>query len=85
VPDPPRYHSNASRKPRVAPGDLPSAIGVAAGPDDTMPIGTAFGAGWIGPEGGPPEAVWRLVIRGEALEGRYALRDGVFIELAEEA
>ena len=32
MPDPPRYYSTASRKPRVAPGDLPFAIGVTAGP-----------------------------------------------------
>jgi hypothetical protein len=46
----------------------------------------AFGDGWIGSaEEGTPEQVWRLVVRGEALEGRYALRGGVFVELTEGA
>jgi hypothetical protein len=46
----------------------------------------AFGAGWIGTTAdGSLEAVWRLVVRGEAMEGRYALRDGAFVELAEGA
>jgi hypothetical protein len=48
--------------------------------------GMAFGAGWIGSdEDGTLEAVWRLVVRGQALEGRFALRGGVFVALAEEA
>jgi hypothetical protein len=89
MPDPPRYHSNASRRPRVAPGELPCAIGVTAELDDSEPIGLAFGVGWIQPDGqeggGPLESVWRLVVRGEAIEGRFALRGGVFVELAEEA
>src|SRR4051812_44702477 len=41
-----RYHSNASNRPHVAPGDLPCTIGVTAGPDDSEPIGLAFEAGW---------------------------------------
>ncbi|HEX8199489.1 MAG TPA: hypothetical protein VF590_03315 [Isosphaeraceae bacterium] len=46
----------------------------------------AFGAGWAGSaEEGTLEAAWRLVARGEALDGRWALRGGAFVELAEEA
>jgi hypothetical protein len=49
-------------------------------------VGLAYGAGWIGSaEEGTLEQAWRLVVRGEALEGRWALRAGAFVELAEEA
>jgi hypothetical protein len=59
---------------------------VTASHDDSEPIGMAFGAGWIGSaEDGTLEVCWRLIVRGDALEGRYALRGGVFVELAEEA
>ena len=34
---------------------------------------------------GRPEQAWRLVVRGGAIEGRFALRGGAFVELAEEA
>jgi hypothetical protein len=51
---------------------------------ERMPVGTAYGAGWIGSAGeGTLKACWRLVVRGETLDGRYALRGGVFVELAE--
>ena len=33
MPDPPRFYSTASLKPRVGPDELPCAIGVTAGPD----------------------------------------------------
>jgi hypothetical protein len=39
------YYSNASRAPRVEPGDLPGSIGVIRSPDDTMTIGIAFEVG----------------------------------------
>ena len=81
---PPHYHSNACRKPRVAPGELPGAIGIAAGPDDSAPIGIAFGAGFIRGDLGRIEATWRLVVRGEAIDGWHALRSGEFVDLAEE-
>jgi hypothetical protein len=64
---------------------LPCAIGVLLD-GHAGPVGTAFGAGWIGTaEEGTLEACWRLVVRGVALEGRWALRGGAFVELAEEA
>jgi hypothetical protein len=63
------------------PGDVPSSDELflrlhAAGWSN----GIAYGNGWIGSaeEG-------RLVVWGEALERRWALRGGVFVELAEEA
>jgi hypothetical protein len=86
------YYSNASDAPTSEPGRLPSAIGVTPGPDDNMPIGIAYEAGRIGGYDwendrnlGPAEIVWRLVVEGEPVEGRFALRGGVFVELAEGA
>lgn len=84
------YYSNASMAPSVKPGRLPSAIGVMQGPDDSMPIGIAYQAGHLGgwrwetdEELGPVEPVWRLVVGKEEVEGRFALRDGRFVRLAE--
>jgi hypothetical protein len=34
---------------------------------------------------GKPEAVWQLTVGKEEIEGRWALRGGVFVELAESA
>jgi hypothetical protein len=82
---PTAFGSNASRKPRVRPGDLPSPIGVQV-EDHLMPVGVAFASGSIGSaEDGNLEQAWRLVVRGEALDGRWALRGGAFVELAEDA
>jgi hypothetical protein len=83
MPDPPLYRSDATARPRVRPGDLPCAIGVRLD-GELMPVGTAFGAGWIGSAGeGTLATSWRLVVRGETLDGRWALRGGAFVELAE--
>jgi hypothetical protein len=86
------YYSNASRAPRVKPGDIPGSIGVTPSPDDHMPIGIASEAGRIGGHDweadrslGPKDAVWRLVVGKEEVEGRFALRSGRFVELAEVA
>jgi hypothetical protein len=86
-----RFYSNASKAPRVAPGDLPGSVGVIRSPGDAMTIGIAFEVGRVGGFGwdtdqdlGPVAAVWRLVIEGEPVEGRFALRDGRFVELAED-
>ena len=92
--------ANVARdRPRVAPGDLPGAIGLLA--DAGKPgeiVGIAFGAGHVGgwrwdwsrpgvePEYlGPREATWRLVIGKAEVEGRFVLRRGEFVELAEDA
>jgi hypothetical protein len=95
-----RYFANAARdRPRVGPGDLHGAIGILAGADQPGEIvGIAFGAGHVGgwrwdwgrpgsePEDlGPREATWRLVVCKAVLEGRFALRMGEFVELAEDA
>jgi hypothetical protein len=85
MPAPPVFRSDASARPRVRPGDLPGAIGVQVD-GEPMPVGMAFGAGWIGSaREGTLEQAPRLLVRGEAMEGRYALRGGVFVELAEGA
>jgi hypothetical protein len=54
-------------------------------------IGIAFPAGFIGGWAGidsyrgKAEAVWRLTVGKEEVEGLWALRSGVFIEIAESA
>jgi hypothetical protein len=84
MPDPPRYYSHASSAPRLRWDELPFAISVLADPADPRPIGWAHGDVWPRPADPPPEKVWQLVVGGETLPGRYALRGGVFVELAEE-
>jgi hypothetical protein len=86
------FYSNASTAPRVKPGELPSAIGVAEVPGGSIPVGIAYSAGRIGGydwenhrELGPIEPVWRLVVRKEPVEGRFVLRAGRFVEVAEDA
>jgi hypothetical protein len=87
-----RHYSNASSTPRLAPGRLPFAIGVSLDPCGFPVVGIAFPDGQVGGHDweserlhGKPEAVWRLVIGKEELEGRFALRSGEFVELAESA
>ncbi|WP_435005146.1 hypothetical protein P12x_003040 [Tundrisphaera lichenicola] len=92
------YSTTSCDRPRIAPGDLPGAIGVVSDPDARMAIGIAYEAGHVGgwrhdfdrwPIAseylGKPEAAWRLVIGKEELEGRFVLRSGEFVELAEDA
>jgi hypothetical protein len=86
------FYSNASKAPRVRPGDLPGSIGVSASPDHYMPIGIASNVGRIGGYDwqadrslGPVEAVWSLSIGKEDVEGRFALRGGAFVALADDA
>jgi hypothetical protein len=78
---------------------LPGAIGIRADADRPGKVfGIAFGAGHVGgwrwdwgrpgvePEYlGPREATWRLVVGKVEVEGRFALRAGEFVELAEDA
>jgi hypothetical protein len=85
------FYSTASNAPRVAPGRLPCAIGVTPAPDDPAPIGIALEAGRIGGLDwdtgepiGPREAAWRLVVGKEDVEGRFVLRGGRFVELADD-
>jgi hypothetical protein len=96
----PRYFANVARdRPRVGPEDVPGAIGILADADQPGEIvGIAFGAGHIGgwrwgwsrpavePEYlGHREATWRLVVGKAEVDGRFALRRGEFVELAEDA
>jgi hypothetical protein len=80
---PPRYYSTASHRPRVAFGELTYGIDVTASPDDPEPIGVAMEVGWATAGDGLPEATWKLVVRGQPLEGRYTLRGGMFVKVAE--
>ncbi len=59
-------------------------------PEDPRPIGIAFEVGYLGgfhlgEDRGPIEAVWHLMLGKEPVEGRFALRFGLFVELAEDA
>jgi hypothetical protein len=59
---------------------------VTAGLDDQGSIDIASEAGRIVPDDdGTSEVVWRLVVRGEALDGQFAPRGGTFVGLAESA
>jgi hypothetical protein len=85
------FFSDPSRKPRLAPGDLPCAIGVEESPGGRQ-VGIAYPVGHVGgwdwrtdEDHGPPEAAWRLAIGGQDLDGRFVLRSGRFVELAEDA
>jgi hypothetical protein len=85
------FYSNASTRPRLAPGDLPFAIGVDESPGGKL-VGIAYPAGHVGgwdwradEDHGAPEATWRLVVGKEKVEGRFVLRSGRFVELAEDA
>jgi hypothetical protein len=53
---------------------LPSAIGVLAAPDRHMPIGMAFEIGRTA----DGLAVWRLVIDGDDIQGRWVIVDREF-------
>jgi hypothetical protein len=84
------YFSNASQAARVAPLELPGTIAVLATPNDPVPIGVAHEAGYVGgrrgdDHPGPLEPLWSLVIGGEPVTGRFVLRAGRFVQLAEGA
>ena len=96
----PRYFANVAReRRRIAPEDLPGAIGVTldpARPGDV--VGMAFAAGHLGGfvedrsrrgpghrDLGPREAVWRIVLGKAEVDGRFVLRSGEFVELGEGA
>ena len=64
--------------------DLWPSVGVFALPDGDGFVGTAVPVGDT-LDGEACEVVWRLVIRGEPLEGGYRVRDGVFQELGDAA
>jgi hypothetical protein len=53
---------------------VPRSIGVIEDPDEPMPIGIAFEAGWI--EGAP--AVWRLTVDDADVAGRWVIVDREF-------
>jgi hypothetical protein len=56
-------------------GEVPGAIGVLESPDNHMPIGMAFPLGWTA-EG---LALFRLVIGGEEIPGRWVCRARRFV------
>jgi hypothetical protein len=67
------------------------ALGGGRALDDPVPIGIAYEVGRIGGLDwdtgepiGPREAVWRLVVGKDEVEGRFVLRAGRYVELAED-
>ena len=55
-------------------GDTRNAIGVLEGPDDSTTVGSASCVGWDA--GGV--AIWRLMIRGAELPGKWIVIDREF-------
>ena len=55
--------------------DTPPAAGVLESPDNPTPIGQAVESGWT--EDGV--ALWRLMVRGVAVPGRWSIIDRQFI------
>ena len=70
--------------------DESPALGVVTADSPVMPVGIAYPTGHVGGwQGedflGKPEATWRLMIGKVEVEGRFLLRGGAFVELAEGA
>jgi hypothetical protein len=83
-----RFYSDVSKAERIGPAELPGAIGITAAPGEPMPIGIAYEAGHVGGWRGEDylgkrEATWRLVVRKVEVDGRFVLRSGEFVELAD--
>jgi hypothetical protein len=76
------FYSDASRRPRVAFGELTFGIYVTVSLGDPTPIGVAIETGWAFAKDEYPEATWDLVVRGATLDDRYTLRRGAFVSLA---
>ncbi len=72
---------------RYRPGELPDAVSIRLDSRDPRSIvGTAFQNGWyFDPGRERAEATWRLTIGKDAVEGRFVLRGGRFVELSEDA
>ena len=67
---------------RIAPGELPGPISVIPTPENPLPVGINKKVGRIGGyvryedrDLAPGEALWRLVIGKEEVEGRFATED----------
>ena len=84
------YYSKTRSAPIVAPEESDGPLLIVAHHGSPWPVGIAYPAG-VTPGGpaGQPERAWHLVVcdlEGEApLDGRFALRSGVFVELAGDA
>ena len=94
----PRYFSTCGQsRRRLGPDDLPGAIGVISeGGEPGDIVGIAYSAGHLGGwlwdwsrpgsepvDLGPREGTWRLVVGKAEVDGRFVLRMGEFVELAE--
>jgi hypothetical protein len=69
------FYSNVVRKGTVMHGQILHVLGVLESPGDQNPIGTAFSAGRTA----DGRALWRLVVHGTELTGRFTLTDGEFM------
>ena len=71
------YFTNVGGKGPVRDGEYPFAIGVLEARDEGMPIGIAYPAGRTA----DGFALWRLVVCGVEVEGRWVIRDRQFIKV----
>jgi len=69
------YFTNVSDKGPVRGGQYGFSIGVLSSPDDNLPIGMAHPAGRTA----DGFALWRLVVCGVEVEGRWVIVDRQFI------
>ena len=69
------YFTNVSDKGPVRGGQYGFSIGVLSSPDDNLPIGMAHPAGRTA----DGFALWRLIVRGVEVEGRWVIIDCQFI------
>jgi hypothetical protein len=71
------YFTNVGGKGPVRDGEYPFAIGVLEARDEGMPIGIAYPAGRTG----DGLELWRLVVAGVEVAGRFVIVDRQFIEV----
>ena len=71
------YFTNVGGKGPVRDGEYPFAIGVLEARDEGMPIGIAYPAGRTG----DGLELWRLIVRGVEVEGRWVIIDRQFIRV----
>jgi CheY-like chemotaxis protein len=74
------YHSDASKEDRVRPSDIPRRVPVLDRIGGS-PIGEATQVGFVRGADGRSEALWKLVVHGDAVAGSFALRGGEFLPI----
>ena len=84
-----QYFAHGLREPFHEPSGCPPCCGVHSGSGDGPQIGTAYRCGHFGKPGfrsrsdEPYDAVWRLVVGGETLDGQWILSEGEWSPIEE--